>query len=229
MANSSHTVQICDYFVDFEDQLGKGAFGIVYKAKHVRGGEVAAKKILINEHTGVSALKEAMNAYNLARQRGIHRNVVEIYQVKHDPGQKCMWVFMEFCALGDLDTYFFTHYDSVSSIEARLDIMVQIAEGLAYLHQHNIIHRDIKPENIVVSQRSSQDAIVVKLTDFGLAKFLDPNNQSSAMSSDVGTFAFKAPEFWERDPGVKPTYKRSIDVFATGLTFLAVLQANPGK
>ena len=229
MANSAHTVQICDYYVDFEDQLGKGAFGIVYKARHIRGGEVAAKKILINEHTGVTAVKEAMNAYNLARQRGVHRNVVEIYQVKHDPGQKCMWVFMEFCALGDLETYFTTLYGFVHSIDARLDIMVQIAEGLTYLHQNNIIHRDIKPENIVVSPGTSKHSIVVKLTDFGLAKFLDPTDQSSAMSSDVGTFAFKAPEFWERDPGVKPTYKRNVDVFATGLTFLAILQANPGK
>ncbi len=229
MANPQHIVTVCSYSVDLSELLGKGTFGVVYKATNPDDMDVAAKKILITKHNGISAVKEAINAYNLARQRGAHRNVVEIHQVKHDPAQECMWVFMEYCALGDLDAYFSANYESVHSTEVRLGIMVQIAEGLGYLHQHNIVHRDIKPVNIVVAPGSAQGSIVVKLTDFGLARFLDPNDQSSSMSSDVGTFAFKAPEFWDRGPGAKPKYKRSVDVFSTGLTLLAILQATPGK
>ena len=69
---------------------------------------------------------------------------------------------------------------------------------------------------------------IVKLGDFGLSKFLDPDDITSAMSSNVGTLAFKAPEFWDRKPNDRIRYHRNVDVYAAGLTFTAMLQAKPG-
>ena len=79
--------------------------------------------------------------------------------------------------------------------------MTQIAGGVAFLHSKNIAHRDIKPGNILL--KTEGGCAVVKLGDFGLSKFLDPDGSTSAMSSDVGTLIFKAPEFWDKKQGNK--------------------------
>ena len=106
-----------------------------------------------------------------------------------------------------------------------MNLMRQIAKGIAFLHQNNIVHRDIKPGNILL--KSCNGYAVVKLGDFGLSKFLDPDDMTSAMSSNVGTLTFKAPEFWDRQPDERVRYHRNIDVYAAGLTFTAMLQAKP--
>ena len=105
--------------------------------------------------------------------------------------------------------------------------MRQIAKGIAFLHIRDVVHRDIKPANILVKSTLDNN-IIMKLGDFGLSKILDPNDETSSMSSDVGTLLFKAPEFLDKKPGDKVRYHRSVDVYAAGLTFTAMLQAKRG-
>ena len=70
---------------------------------------------------------------------------------------------------------------------------------------------------------------MLKLGDFGLSKILDPNVETSSMTSDVGTLSFKTPEFWDKQPpDDKFSYHHNIDMFAAGLTFTAMLQAIRG-
>ena len=121
---------------------------------------------------------------------------------------------------------FFQKYLKKLKTEIRLDIMTQIARGVAFLHSKNIVHRDIKPGNILL--KTEDGCAVVKLGDFGLSKFLDPDGSTSAMSSDVETLRFKAPEFWDKKPGDRVRYHKTVDIYATGLTFAAMLQARTG-
>ena len=106
--------------------------------------------------------------------------------------------------------------------EQCVKIMWQIAAGVKYLHQNDVVHRDIKPENILFSNNLP---IQVKLTDFDVSKFFE-EFETSTMSTNVGTLAFKAPEFFQRTPEGKLVYHRNVDVYTMGLTFLALLQAN---
>ena len=89
--------------------------------------------------------------------------------------------------------------------------MMQISRGIEFLHSKKIVHRDIKPANILL--KTEQENICVKLGDFGLCKLLELNGTNSAMSSNVGTHWFQAPEFWDRkyNDRVKP-YHRNVDV-----------------
>ena len=80
-------------------------------------------------------------------------------------------------------------------IKHKINLISQIAGGLAFLHSQRIVHRDIKPANILISETSGQS--VAKITDFGLSKFLTPED-TSLMTSNVGTAAFMAPEFWNK-------------------------------
>ena len=67
------------------------------------------------------------------------------------------------------------------------------------------------------------------LADFDVSKCLDPEVETSLMTSNVGTLTFKAPEFFQRTSPGKIEYHRNVDIYAAGLTFLAILQAEKGK
>ena len=107
-----------------------------------------------------------------------------------------------------------------------MDVMKQIMLGIRYLHSQDIVHRDIKPGNILVA---SKTPLRLLLADFDVSKCLDPEVETSLMTSNVGTLVFKAPEFFQRTTSGKIEYHRNVDIYAAGLTFLAILQAKKGK
>ena len=134
-----------------------------------------------------------------------------------------VWKMILFRKLGDLN-HFYRERDVPS--ETKIDEMKQIVAGILYLHSQGVIHRDIKPGNILVA---SSDPLRLLLTDFDFSKCLDPEVEMSQMTSNVGTLAFKAPEFFQRTSSGKIEYHRNVDIYAAGLTFLAILQAEKGK
>ncbi len=208
---------IAGYTVNLRDRLGKGGYGTVYRAKDGKGNTVAAKEI-DKDPSGRAALKELENC---TKQKQIsHENIVKILDIYSDNDQ--VWIFLEFCNGGDLNNYSRGHFQEFNG--RKFVIMQQIAEGLHFLHSHRIAHRDMKPENILIQHQAGEQAVIVKLTDFGLAKFHPLDAKSSAMHTNLGTHTYKAPDFWNsRDGEIK--YHKNIDVFAMGLTFLAILQS----
>ena len=120
--------------------------------------------------------------------------------------------------MGDLNKYF---QSNELKLRGKIDIMEQVANGIVFLHSKNVVHRDIKPDNILVFGDYS---VTAKLSDFDLSKVLDPDVETSVMTSNVGTLRFKAPEFFQRTKEKQINYHRNVDVFAAGLTFLAMIQ-----
>ena len=194
--------------------MGQGAFGIVFKGSDPEGNTIAAKRIDGDKHPRV--LTHDVDRFVQLE----HQNVMRILDV--EKSQTVVWMVMPFCEVGDLNHYF---RGGDVPHETKVDIMRQIAAGIRYLHQHDIVHRDIKPGNILVA---SDHPLVIQLADFDLCKCLDPEVETSLMTSNVGTTAFKAPEFFQRT-GPTPEYHRNVDIYAAGLTFLAILQADKDK
>ena len=195
--------------------LGKGAYGTVYKADDESGKTAAAKEIDGERHPKVLC----QNFDKLLELN--HTNIVSISGIHKE--NNTVWMFLEFCQFGDLNNYF---YSKDPTIDQVFDIMIQMANGLEYLHGKDIIHRDIKPGNILIA---SESPLLSKLADFDVSKCLNPEAQISLMSSDVGTEHFQAPEFFQPNEEQRICYSRNVDVYATGLTYLAMLQYEKGK
>lgn len=104
---------------------------------------------------------------------------------------------------------------SFSVNEEYLKLIWQISCGLADIHSHEIIHRDIKPGNIKIDSEG-----VVKILDFGLSR----NNSDAETMSIIGTPIFMAPELWG-DQTI--AFDSTIDVYAFGVTCLALLTGSP--
>ncbi len=223
MEPPSGTINIHGYTVNILDDIGRGSFGTVYAALDSNGNNRAAKKFSFRDHPKIAS-SEAVQFIKFHDLPQEHRNIVKIYDVKKHKAS--IWIFMEMCSLGDLNQYFRNNFPE---IDLKLDLITQILGGVAYLHHYRIVHRDIKPGNILVQSNGTDEPPVIKITDFGLAKFLDPNEETSGMSTDVGTLAFKAPEFWQKARNGTIRYHKSVDCYAVGLTILAMLQAKQGQ
>ena len=191
-----------------ENILGKGSYGIVYKAVDVRDKTDLAAKSINGENHPKLFRDNRQNLFELDHQN--LTKILDLYQT-----DKTFWMIMEFCNHGDLN-YFFRKKNP--NIHQKVEIMSGITQGITYLHGNGVIHRDIKPDNILMA---SEFPPIPKLTDFDLSKSLNYPNET--MNSNVGTLAFKAPEFFTRVGG-KLKYHKNVDIFAAGLTFLAMIQ-----
>ena len=228
-ASPNGTTEVFGYKIDFMNELGRGSFGTVYKGYGENNSVVALKKICTGtKKNRENARREALK-FQYMKDHLLQTNdhVTRIYDVKYL--QHAVWIIMEFCDLGDLNQFFKSYYSQLK-FEVIVKLMKQIMNGIAFLHDRNIVHRDIKPGNILLASRPQQN-VVVKLGDFGLSKILDPDSLTSAMSSNVGTLSFKSPEFWNTRPDAdgKVKYHRNVDVYAAGLTFSAMIQAEYGR
>ncbi|KAI3826533.1 hypothetical protein L1987_00581 [Smallanthus sonchifolius] len=190
----------------FKVELGKGAFGTVYKG--VIGTEiVAVKKLETMVKEGQKEFKTEVNT--IARTH--HKNLVQLLGYCDD-GERRLLIF-EYMSNGTLA--FFLFGDVRPSWKQRSYIMIGIAKGLSYLHEdcsNQIIHCDIKPQNILLD-----DSYNAKIADFGLAKLL-MINQRQTNTGIRGTKGYVAPEWFRNTP---VTFK--VDVYSFGVLLFEII------
>jgi serine/threonine-protein kinase len=169
----------------FEDELGRGAMGVVYRAKDVRLGRPVAIKLLHPELTNELGAARFQSEIRIAA--GLHHpNIIGL----HDCGEAdgCLYYVMDY--LGGETLRARINREKQLSIEEALGIAEQIAEGLQYAHDHNVVHRDIKPENIILAEGRAC------LVDFGLARTLGDigSTRLTASGVSIGTPHYLSPE-----------------------------------
>lgn len=167
------------------DEIGQGAMGTVYRALDpLIEREVAIKTVVIaqlrSEGPDAEArfLREAQSAGRLS-----HPNIVTIYDVGET--DSLAYIAMEYLpgsTLRDLMDR------SLLPLDLALDTALQMAEALAFAHEHGVVHRDIKPANVVVTGRHGR----IKLTDFGIAHLLNSNQTQTGQM--LGSPRYMSPE-----------------------------------
>jgi serine/threonine-protein kinase len=163
--------------------VGEGAMGVVYRAIDPVLERTVAIKVM-NESIARQAdlrkrfLHEAQAAGSLQ-----HPNVVCIYDLGEADGH--LFIAMEFVAGVDLEHLI--EKGQPLSLQAKLDIIIDVLTGLAFAHKRGIVHRDIKPANIRVAEDGR-----AKIMDFGVAHLASSSMTSTG--SILGTPTFMAPE-----------------------------------
>ena len=197
------------------EELGRGSYGIVYKARDKALNRLVAIKVLhtnlVNDPSFLSRFKQ--EAQISARLN--HPNLVPVYDFDEANGH--YFIVMGYMGGGSLKDLI--NQQGPLSKERALQILEQIAEGLAYAHQHEVIHRDLKPANILFD-----DAGNARICDMGLAKLLhsDSTESMSASSGLVGTPAYIAPEVWQDLPATA-----AADIYSIACILVEMLTATP--
>jgi len=180
--------------------VGHGGFGEVYYAVSDAGKEVALKLIRRNLDVELRGMRHCLNLK--------HPNLLAIYDIRRDEHGDT-WVIMEYVSGHRLEEVIAANPQGMPQDQA-LAWFFGIAAGVACLHDHGIVHRDLKPGNIFC------DEGVVKLGDYGLAKFISCSRRSGQTES-VGTVHYMAPEI------ANGRYGKEIDIYALGVILYEML------
>ncbi|XP_004510763.1 calmodulin-binding receptor-like cytoplasmic kinase 2 isoform X3 [Cicer arietinum] len=172
-------------------KIGQGGFGAVYKTKLLDGTIVAvkrAKKTMHEKHLGVEFQSEIQTL-----SRVEHLNLVKFYGYLDQGDEKI--IVVEYVPNGTLREHLDCIHGNVLELAARLDIAIDVAHALTYLHMymdHPIIHRDIKSSNILLTENFR-----AKVADFGFAKQApDSDSGMTHISTQVkGTAGYLDPEY----------------------------------
>ncbi|XP_050935866.1 G-type lectin S-receptor-like serine/threonine-protein kinase At1g11330 isoform X2 [Cucumis melo] len=162
----------------FNNKLGQGGFGPVYKGKLVDGQEIAVKRL---SKTSGQGLEEFTNEVMVISKLQ-HRNLVQLFGCCVD-GEERMLVY-EYMPNGSLDSMVFDSTKAkVLDWQKRFNVIEGIARGLLYLHRDSrlkIIHRDLKASNILLDRDLNP-----KISDFGTARIFYGGNEAQARTTKV--------------------------------------------
>ncbi|RZB61875.1 Cysteine-rich receptor-like protein kinase 8 [Glycine soja] len=184
-----------------DNRIGKGGFGEVYKGILFDGRQIAVKRLSKSSKQGANEFKNEV----LLIAKLQHRNLV---------------TFIGFC-LEELEKiliyeYVHSHRAKMLSWFERYNIIGGIARGIYYLHELSrlkIIHRDLKPSNILLDEN-----MIPKISDFGLARSVEINQDQGNTKRIVGTYGYMSPEY-----AMLGQFSEKSDVFSFGVMVLEII------
>ncbi|GMF25757.1 unnamed protein product [Phytophthora fragariaefolia] len=182
--------------------FASGSFGSVYRAKWSHN-DVVVKEIEVTSGKEKKRFLKEVKLWSELR----HDNIVPFYGASLSQGK--FFIVSKLAENGTLTKYL----KRVKGVEWRM--MFQVAAGLKYLHDHDIIHGDLKGNNIVVSKNG-----IALLTDFGFS-FLDTGSCSVMnMREHLGALQWRAPEF-AMNTAERPTF--ASDIYSLGMCIVAAV------
>ncbi|XP_066317247.1 LEAF RUST 10 DISEASE-RESISTANCEUS RECEPTOR-LIKE PROTEIN KINASE-like 1.2 isoform X1 [Miscanthus floridulus] len=194
-------------------ELGDGGFGTVYKGKLRDGRVVAVKRLYKNNYKRV---EQFINEVDIL-SRLLHQNLVILYGCTSRSSRDLMLVY-EFIPNGTVADHLQGSRASERGLTwpLRMNIAIETAEALAYLHAVEIIHRDVKTNNILLD-----NSFHVKVADFGLSRLCPPE------VTHVSTVPQGTPGYV--DPVYHQCYKltEKSDVYSFGVVLVELISSKP--
>ncbi|KAK6921891.1 Protein kinase domain [Dillenia turbinata] len=202
------------------NELGKGSYGAVYKARDIKTSELVAIKV-ISLCEGEEGYEEIRGEIEMLQQCS-HPNVVRYlgsYQ-----GEEYLWIVMEYCGGGSVADLMNTTEEPLEEYQIAY-ICREALKGLSYLHSIFKVHRDIKGGNILLTEQGE-----VKLGDFGVAAQL--TRTMSKRNTFIGTPHWMAPEVIQESRydgkflGLiqESRYDGKVDVWALGVSAIEMAE-----
>ncbi|XVF85801.1 hypothetical protein PTKIN_Ptkin17bG0146800 [Pterospermum kingtungense] len=195
------------------NELGKGSYGAVYKARDIRTSELVAIKV-ISLSEGEEGYEEIRGEIEMLQQCS-HPNVVR-YLGSYQQGEEYLWIVMEYCGGGSVADLMNVTEEPLEEYQIAY-ICREALKGLDYLHSIFKVHRDIKGGNILLTEQGE-----VKLGDFGVAAQL--TRTMSKRNTFIGTPHWMAPEVIQES-----RYDGKVDVWALGVSAIEMAEGLPPR
>src|SRR6266496_3115079 len=202
---------------DYEilDEIGRGGMGVIYLARQRHPQRIVAVKRVLNYHPDSRETLKRFRREAAAAASLDHPNILPIYEVSESE-DGLPFFSMKFAENGSL-------HENVASLryEPRkcVQLMAKVARAVEYAHSRGVLHRDIKPGNILLNDRGEP-----LVSDFGLAKLLDGNNDLTRSLTTFGTAGFIAPE---QAGHAAVDFTPVADVYSLGAVLFNVLAGRP--
>src|SRR5450755_3366145 len=170
-------------------ELGRGAMGVVYKARDPKINRIVAVKTI--SLAGQRAEEEREYRERFVREaeaagRLSHPGIVTIFDVGEEPETRAPYIVMEFVGGQSLDKLL-SRDDHMLPVETALQFTLELAEALDCAHAQGVVHRDLKPANILLTEDGHP-----KIADFGVAKLNLANHTLAGRA--LGTPSYMSPE-----------------------------------
>ncbi|CAL2029240.1 unnamed protein product [Caenorhabditis brenneri] len=198
----------------FVKNLGEGTFGKVILLENSRNAniKIAMKQMISQDKITKKLIKSEYQVLQALTTIG-HINVIKMFGMKTDNVTFCM--YLEYVDGGEL----LKKILDGMSLEKATYYFRQLVEGLAFLHENNVVHRDIKPENLLLTKSD-----VIKISDFGFSTFYrNEKGEETMLIQNCGTRLYAAPELFKNDPFRGPP----VDVWSAGVVLMEMIIGVP--
>jgi serine/threonine protein kinase/tetratricopeptide (TPR) repeat protein len=197
------------------EEIGRGGMGVIYRARQRHSRRIVALKRILSYHadsqdTLMRFRREAQAAANLD-----HPNILPIYEVSESQ-EGLPFFSMKFAGGGSL-------LEAAPALRTdprrAVALIVKVARAVQHAHEQGILHRDLKPGNILLDGRGEP-----LVSDFGLAKWLEPTGDATRTPTVFGTPGYIAPEQVNGSTG---NLTRAADVYSLGAVLFDLLTGQP--
>lgn len=202
-----------------KEEIGKGALGKVYKIAKTSTGKIYAAKVSLTEYTDdkkafTTTLKQEISIISQLNHPCILKLIG--YSPTNFKQESYPVIVTEYAPNGSLENILQLERQSLSPTlwndTKKLINIYGIASAMSFLHDHDIIHKDLKPSNIL-----EDDYLFPKITDFGLSKINQKNDDKSTPGTKGAPF-YIAPENWENKD-----YSKASDVYSFSMIVYEIL------
>lgn len=216
VSDSPTGIQLQTDFGDYEllEELGRGAMGVVYKARQKDLDRLVAIKVILTGRLATPQQVQRFHAEARAAAKLQHANVVHIYEAGEVHGTH--FFAMEYIAGRSLEDVMHARRLGFEEIA---ELISTVARAVDHLHSQGILHRDLKPSNILID---SQERPFV--TDFGLAMMLERDGNPDKSIPVAGTPNYMAPE---QAAGAGAFIGPRTDVYGLGAVLFHLLANRP--
>jgi len=197
------------------NKQGKGAYGVVYKAKDKKTNHTVALKKNFDAFQNATDSQRTYREVMLLQELNGHENIISLLNVIKAENEKDIYLVFEYM---ETDLHTVIRANILEPIHKRF-IMYQLFKALKFLHSAGIVHRDLKPSNILINSDS-----FIKICDFGLARCT-----TSAIGKDVIMTDYVATR-WYRAPEIllgSTHYGVKADMWSMGCIFGELLGGKP--
>ena len=196
-------------------QIGCGGMGVIYRARQRHSRRIVAVKRVLSYRADSHGALERFRREAQAVASLDHPNILPIYEVSESE-DGLPFFSIKFAEKGSLR-------ENVVSLRDKprkcVQLMAKVVRAVDYAHSRGVLHRDLKPGNILLDDRGEP-----LVSDFGLAKLLDANNDLTRSLTTFGTAGFIAPE---QAGGAAADFTAAADVYSLGAVLFNLLAGRP--